>query len=226
MHDIVPHGGSHCLVMDYHGRATLAGRLGRGRRLPPPVVAALGLQLLAPLRAVHEAGVVHCDVKPANLMLGSDGRLVLIDFGIAEPSGGDPTHPARRDGSVVGSPAYMAPEVVRGEAPRPPTDLWSFGATLYTAIEGRPPFPRGDAAATLAAVLQDPPAPARLAGSLEPLLSQLLLKEPARRPCHDVIHAALTFASTRRSAAVGPAAEAATPGDEPPAVEQSLGTAA
>ena len=158
------------------------------------MVAALGLQLLAALRAVHAAGVVHCDVKPSNLLLGEDGRLVLIDFGIAEAVGGDPTHPARRNGDVVGSPAYMAPELVRGEVPRPPADLWSFGATLYAAVEGRPPFPDGDAASTLAAVLLEPPAPARLAGRLEPLLARLLVKEPAARPSHDAIRAALTDA--------------------------------
>jgi eukaryotic-like serine/threonine-protein kinase len=119
------HAGWHWLVMDYHRGASLAEVLRGGRRrLPASVAAALGLQLLAALRAVHAAGVVHCDVKLANLLLGEDGRLVLVDFGIAETVGQDPVHPARRTGHVVGSPAYMAPELVRGEAPRPPADLW------------------------------------------------------------------------------------------------------
>jgi serine/threonine protein kinase len=98
-----------------------------------------GQQLLATLRAVHAAGVVHCDVKPANLLVGADGHLVLIDFGIAETDG-NPAHPARRNGYIIGPPTYMAPELIRGEAPRPPVDLWSLGATLYAAVEGRPPF--------------------------------------------------------------------------------------
>ena len=194
VHDLVEQGESCWLVMDYHGGGTLATLLSDRRRLPPPVVAALGLQLLAALRAVHAAGVVHCDVKPSNLLLGDDGRLVLVDFGIAEAIGGDLIHPARRNGDVVGSPAYMAPEVVRGEPPRPPADLWSFGATLYAAAEGRPPFRRDDAASTLAAVLHEPPAPARLAGRLSPLLSGLLVKEPADRPSYDEIQAALAAA--------------------------------
>jgi serine/threonine protein kinase len=214
VHDVIRHDGSYGLVMDYHGRATLTALLRGGRRLPPPIVAALGLQLLAALRAVHAAGVVHCDVKPANLLLGDDGRLVLIDFGIAEASGDDPAHPARRNGDVVGSPAYMAPELVRGEAPRPPADLWSLGVTLYTAVEGRPPFPPGDPVPTLAAVLHDPPAPARLAGRLQPLLARLLVKEPAGRPSHEAIHALLTAACPAPPTAVlaPPGGAAAAPG--------------
>jgi eukaryotic-like serine/threonine-protein kinase len=150
--------------------------------------------MLAALRAVHAAGVVHCDVKPANLLLGEDGRLVLVDFGIAETIGGDPAHPARRDGHVIGSPAYMAPELVRGEPPQPPADLWSLGATLYAAVEGRPPFPQAEAVPTLTAVLHDPPQPARRAARLQPLLALLLNKDPARRPSHDAVQALLTDA--------------------------------
>jgi serine/threonine protein kinase len=192
VHDLVQHGRSQWLVMDYHPAGTLAALLRGGRRLPPAIVAALGLQLLAALRAVHAAGVVHCDVKPANLLL-DDGRLVLIDFGIAA-AGGD--HPGGRDEPdvVVGSPAYMAPEVVRGETPGPPADLWSLGATLYTAVEGRAPFPHRDPVPTLAAVLHDPAPPARLAGPLQPLLALLLTKDPGERPCHDTINALLTAA--------------------------------
>jgi serine/threonine protein kinase len=193
VHDLVQHGGSHRLVMDYHGGTNLAMLLRGGRRLPPPVVAALGLQLLAALQAVHAADVVHCDVKPANLLL-DDGHLVLVDFGIAEISGSEPAHPARRNGDVIGSPAFMAPELVRGGLPRPAADLWSLGATLYAAVEGRPPFPLDDVVPTLAAVLHDPPPPARRAGGLQPLLERLLVKEPAHRCSHDDVQALLTDA--------------------------------
>ena len=194
VHDVVQHGGSCYLVMDHHVGASLAALLRGGRRLPPPIVAALGLQLLAALEAVHAAGVVHCDVKPANLLLGDDGRLVLIDFGIAEMSGAEPVHPARRNGEVIGSPAFMAPELVGGEAPRSTADLWSLGATLYTAVEGQPPFLEDDVVPTLTAVLHDPPPPARRSGRLEPLLARLLVKEPAARPSYETIHALLTDA--------------------------------
>ena len=145
--------------MDYCGSTTLAALLRGGQPLPPPIVAALGLQLLDALRAVHAAGVVHCDVKPANLLLDGDGRLTLIDFGIAESTvGAPPAHPARRRGDIVGSPAYLAPELVEGGTPAPASDLWSLGATLFTAVEGRPPFLHDDPVATLAAVLDEPPA--------------------------------------------------------------------
>jgi serine/threonine protein kinase len=193
VHDVVQHGGSHRLVMDYHGGTNLATLLQGGRRLPPPVVAALGLQLLAALQAVHAADVVHCDVKPANLLLDG-GHLMLVDFGIAEISGSDPAHPARRSGDVIGSPAFMAPELVRGGRPRPAADLWSLGATLYAAVEGRPPFPLDDVVPTLTAVLHDPPPPARRAGGLQPLLERLLVKDPAQRCSHDEVHALLTDA--------------------------------
>jgi eukaryotic-like serine/threonine-protein kinase len=97
-------------------------------------------------------------------------------------------------GFVVGSPAYMAPELVRGETARPAADVWSLGATLYAAVEGRPPF-AGDAAEILVAVLNDPPPPPRRAGPLAPLLDRLLAKDPAERPAHDAIRAALAEAS-------------------------------
>jgi serine/threonine protein kinase len=209
VHDAVKHGDSDWLVMDYHGGGTFADLLRRRRRLPPPVVAALGLQLLAALAAVHDAGVVHCDVKPANLLIGQDGRLVLTDFGIAET--GDGGHPARENGDVVGSPAYIAPELVRGETPRPPADSWSLGATLYTAVEGRPPFEAGDTGSTLVAVLLAAPAPTQLAGRLAPLLYALLTKEPARRPSHDAIRAALTSAASPLRPAPSPATSRCRP---------------
>jgi eukaryotic-like serine/threonine-protein kinase len=202
VHDMVTHRGSYCLVMDYHEGGTLAKLLRRGRSLPARVAAPLGLQLLAALQAVHAAGIVHCDVKPANLLLGGDGRLVLIDFGIAESSDGRHSHPARRNGDVVGSPPYMAPELVRGEAPSPAADLWSLGATVYAAVEGRPPFQEDDAASTLAAVLHDPPAPTRRAGRLRPLLDRLLVKDPAERPSCEAVREMLAGAYPTARAAM------------------------
>jgi serine/threonine protein kinase len=191
VHDVVEHRGSSWMVMDYYPGGTLAALLRHGRRLPPPLTAALGLQLAAALEAVHAAGIVHCDVKPANLLLGGDGRLVLVDFGIAEGSEVGPVDPGRAEGFVVGSPPYLAPELVRGEPAGPAADLWSLGATLYVAVEGRPAFGGDGAAETLAAVLNDPPpAPCR-AGPLGPLLARLLAKDPADRPSHRAIRDAL-----------------------------------
>ena len=211
MNDVLPSGD---LVMEYRDGPTLATLLRGGRSLPPPTVAALGQQLLAALQAVHAAGVVHCDVKPANLLVSDDGSLMLIDFGIAEIEGATPAHPARRSGYVVGSPAYMAPELIRGEAPLPASDLWSLGATLYAAVEGRLPFPQDDAVANLAAVLHDPPAPAWQAGRLQPLLARLLVKDPSERPSHPAVHALLTEA---RPALDGAAVVRNRRGTSPPA---------
>jgi serine/threonine protein kinase len=118
---------------------------------------------------------------------------MLVDFGIAAADGHHPT--GTDDGDlVVGSPAYMAPELVRGQRPGPAADLWSLGATLYTAVEGRPPFPHQDPAPTLAAVLLDPPSPTLLAGPLGPLLGWLLAKDPAGRPSHHAAHTLLLAA--------------------------------
>jgi serine/threonine protein kinase len=196
VHDLVEHDGSTWMVMDHYPGGTLAALLRPGRRLPPPLTAALGLQLIAALDAVHAAGIVHCDVKPANLLLGPDGRLVLVDFGIAEGSGVGPVDPARGQGFIVGSPAYLAPELVRGGVARPAADLWSLGATLYVTVEGRPPFAGADAVETLAAVLHDPPPAPGHAGRLGPLLAQLLAKDPAGRPGHEEIRTALAAVSS------------------------------
>jgi len=195
VHDVLSAGD---LVMEYRGAPTLAALLHGGRSLAPPVVAALGRQLLTALEAVHAVGVVHCDVKPANVLVDR-GCPVLIDFGIAEAAGAGPAHPARRNGYIVGSPAYMAPELVRGEPPLPASDLWSLGATLYAAVEGRLPFPHDDAVAGLRAVLHAPPVPTRKAGRLQRVLARLLAKHPGERPSHEAVDAML--------------AEACAPGD-------------
>ena len=222
VHDLVEQDGSAWMVMDYHPGGTLAALLRHRRRLPPPLTAALGLQLVAALGAVHAAGVVHCDVKPANLLLGADGRLVLVDFGIAEGGGVRPA--GREDGFIVGSPSYMAPELVRGEAARPAADLWSLGATLYVAVEGRPPFSGEDAADTLAAVLHDPPPAPRHAGRLGPLLGRLLAKDPAGRPSHDAIRAALAEISVGTATAAVPTADpVADPWADPESTQQMPG---
>jgi serine/threonine protein kinase len=203
IHDLIRDRASFCIVMDYHKGTDLAAMLRLEHRLPPSIVAALGVQLLAALEAVHGAGVVHCDVKPANLVLSRDGKLVLVDFGIAESSGGELTHPARRNRNIIGTPAYMAPELVRGEAPWPSADLWSLGVVLYAAVEGHLPFRNDEVAPALTAVLHDPPRPARRAGRLQPVLEQLLVKDPAARPSLDAVRAMLIDAFP---ATVGPVA--------------------
>jgi serine/threonine protein kinase len=151
-------------------------------------VTSLGLHLLEALEATHRAGIVHRDVKPSNVRLCGGQRVVLTDFGIAsttEDGAGTAT------GGIVGSPAYMAPEQVHGEAVEPASDLYSLGATLYAAVEGRSPFGRGGRAATLDAVVTDPPAPLLRAGPLGPVIEGLLAKDPTRRLGPDQARGAL-----------------------------------
>src|ERR1700730_3779055 len=138
---------------------------GEGGALPPVQAAQIGLGVLAGLRAAHEAGVVHRDVKPANIMLGPEDRVVLTDFGIAKATDSEALTTA---GILIGSPSYLAPERARGGAAGAPADLWGLGASLYTAVEGRPPFERPGALASLTAVVADEPDPYRNAGPLEP----------------------------------------------------------
>lgn len=136
--------------------------------------ARIGLGVLRALRAAHAAGVLHGDVKPHNVLLADDGRVMLTDFGLAtvDSSGPDP---------AVGSPQYLAPERIRGEAPGPATDLWSLGVTLHAAVEGGSPFARETALGSMHAVLTGPPdAPSR-PGPLTPVIARLLAAEPADR---------------------------------------------
>jgi serine/threonine protein kinase len=146
--------------------------------LPPPVVARIGLDVLSALEAAHAEGIVHRDVKPANVLVSPDGRARLTDFGIATTTGDSSL---TTQGALIGSPSYMAPERAAGGQPAGSVDLWSLGATLYTAVEGRLAFDRGDPVATLMAVATEPPESPRLAGPLTPVLMGLLTKDPARR---------------------------------------------
>jgi serine/threonine protein kinase len=178
IYDLAEEAGEPWIVMEALGGRTLEATLRDRGPLPVGPATRLGLGLLEVLEATHRAGVVHRDVKPSNVQLCSGGRVVLTDFGIAatarDGSGGG-------NGKVSGSPAYMAPEQVHGGEVEPASDLFSLGATLYAAVEGRSPFAKGCPAATLTAVVDDPPAPFLRAGPLGPVIEGLLVKDPARR---------------------------------------------
>ena len=178
VYDVVEEGGKPWLVMERVSARSLQEILEEQGPLPPADVARIGLDVLAALDAAHRAGIVHRDVKPANVLVGQDGHACLTDFGIATTTGDSSL---TTNGALIGSPSYMAPERVKGEDPRPPVDLWSLGATLYAAVEGRPPFARGEAMATMMAVVSEHPAPMLRAGPLEPVLRGLLTKDPATR---------------------------------------------
>ena len=141
VHDVVDDDGLPCIVMEYVPSRTLGDVAeGAAGRVTPAEAARIGRGMIAALRAAHAAGVLHRDVKPGNVLLGTDGRVVLTDFGIAMATG---TSTLTKTGEVVGSIDYIAPERVRGRTPGPASDLWALGATLYQAVEGRPPFRRG-----------------------------------------------------------------------------------
>jgi eukaryotic-like serine/threonine-protein kinase len=178
VYDVVEEDGKPWLVMEHVSARSLQEILEEQGPLAPDAVARIGLDVLAALDAAHHAGIVHRDVKPANVLVGGNGHACLTDFGIATTTGDSSltTH-----GALIGSPSYMAPERVNGEEPRPPVDLWSLGATLYAAVEGRPPFARGEAMATMMSVVSEHPAPMPRAGPLEQVLRGLLTKDPAAR---------------------------------------------
>ncbi|MFF3764662.1 serine/threonine-protein kinase [Streptomyces sp. NPDC001922] len=179
VHDVVDDGGLPCIVMEYVPSRTLSEVLKEDGPLAPDEVARIGRGMIAALRAAHDAGVLHRDVKPGNVLLSEGGRVVLTDFGIAMASG---TSTLTKTGELVGSVDYVAPERVRGGSPGPSSDLWALGATLYQALEGKPPFRKATAIETAYSIAIDPLEPPRSAGVLAPLIEELLAKTPEGRP--------------------------------------------
>ncbi|MEU4535499.1 serine/threonine-protein kinase [Streptosporangium sp. NPDC023825] len=187
VHDVVAQDGRPWIVMDLVDGRSLEQAVQAEGPLPPRRVAMIGLAVLDALALAHSRGIVHRDVKPANIMLDRSGGVLLTDFGIATVEGDvQLTSPD----ALVGSPAYMAPERLRG-GDGPATDLWSLGATLYTAVEGRSPFRRDTSAATIGAILTQEAPPPRRAGDLAPVLVAALAKDPRQRPGEAGLRAAL-----------------------------------
>ncbi|WND18722.1 serine/threonine protein kinase [Streptomyces violaceus] len=179
VHDVLEHDGRPWIVMELVEGRSLADAVKEEGRVEPREAARVGLWVLRALRAAHTAGVLHRDVKPGNVLLGRDGRVLLTDFGIAQIEG-DTT--ITRTGEVVGSVDYLAPERVRGHDPGPSSDLWALAATLYTAVEGRSPFRRTTPLTTMQAVVEEEAAQLQHAGPLAPVINALLRKDPATRP--------------------------------------------
>ncbi|MEW2283652.1 serine/threonine-protein kinase [Streptomyces sp. NPDC047841] len=195
VHDVLEHDGRPWIVMELVEGASLADTVKERGRVEPAETARIGLWVLRALRAAHSAGVLHRDVKPGNVLLGADGRVLLTDFGIAQIEG-DTT--ITRTGEVVGSVDYLAPERVRGHDPGPASDLWALGATLYTAVEGRSPFRRTSPLSTMQAVVEEEADEPRHAGVLTPVIAALLRKDPARRPGADEAEQMLAEAAENR----------------------------
>lgn len=206
--DVVQEDGCPWIVMELLPYGSLRDLIRERGTLTPAQAAWVGLGILAALRAAHAAGIVHRDVKPANILVGPD-RVVLTDFGIARAIAPSET---TTFGGLVGSPSYMAPERARGGQSGPAEDLWGLGASLYAAVEGRGPFDQGGGAlASLLAVVADEPVPAARAGPLLwPVIEGLLRKDPAKR-----LNAAQAERMLRRVVAPASARAVRPPGRRP-----------
>ncbi|MGE5828038.1 MAG: serine/threonine-protein kinase [Micromonosporaceae bacterium] len=179
VYDVVEAEGRPWIVMEYLPSRSLYQLIKRRGPLPPREVAKIGVGVLAALTAAHRAGVLHRDVKPGNVLITEDGRVVLTDFGLATFEGGDGA--VTRSGLSLGSAQYRAPARARDGASSVAADLWSLGATLYAAVEGRSPYARPTSMATLTALATAPPDPPQRAGPLKPVLTGLLRKNPRAR---------------------------------------------
>ncbi|GGP08017.1 protein kinase [Nonomuraea glycinis] len=177
VHDVIEEDDRPWIVMQLVESRSLGTVIKQDGPLPPRKVAKIGLAVLDALQRAHESGVLHRDVKPENVLLADDGRVVLTDFGIATLE----TETQLTVTGLAGTPAFIAPERLKGLPARRESDLWSLGATLYTAVEGRSPHERGMALATMHAVLTDEPDPATHAGPLASVIAGLLAKEPVQR---------------------------------------------
>ncbi|MEU8974635.1 serine/threonine-protein kinase [Streptomyces monashensis] len=188
VHDLVESEDRLWIVMELVEGPSLAHRITRTGPLTPQHSAVLGLQLLDALEAVHAAGALHRDVKPANVLLRRDDDAVLTDFGIAALEDGDGL---TLTGELVGSLEFMAPERVTGSQAGPASDLWSLGATLATVCSGQSPFRRPAGPATLHAVAYEEPVLSERLGPLRPIVEALLRKSPAERPTTERVRSAL-----------------------------------
>jgi hypothetical protein len=218
VYDVVEDDGRPWIVMPLMHYPSLSEVVREHGPLPPRRAARIGVQILDALQAAHAAGVLHRDVKPGNVLLGPEDQVVLTDFGMAIADG---STALTTSGVLIGSPAYMSPERARGEPATRAADLWSLGATLYSAVEGRPPFDREGALAILTAVVSGVPDPPMRAGPLWLVISGLLRKDPAKRLGAAEAGRLLRQVAGAGSAATGaPLAEATQPlaaADRPPA---------
>jgi len=178
VYDVAAEDGRPWIVMELVRGLALSDLLDAEGPLPPRRAAHIGAEVLAALRAAHEAGVLHRDVKPGNVLISNDGRIVLTDFGIAMVEG---SSALTMTGEVIGSPEFLAPERALGRTPGPESDLWSLGVLLYAAVEGNSPFRQNTPLSTLRAIVDEPLPIPRRAGPLAPVIEGLLAKDPAER---------------------------------------------
>ncbi|MEU7055933.1 protein kinase [Streptomyces sp. NPDC046197] len=222
VHDVLEHEGLPWIVMEYvPGALDLRELVARHGPLPPAECARVGLAVLDALTAGHERGVMHRDVKPANILLAADragapyARVLLTDYGISVRPDADETRYTLTS-VLVGTAGYLAPERATGGAPTPAADLFSLGCTLYYAVEGQGPFERGSHLAEITAVVMEEPRPPVRAGALEPVLRAMLEKDPARRTTAADAEAALSRIVVPESASEHYRRTRTDVGSEPP----------
>ncbi|MES4903932.1 MULTISPECIES: protein kinase [unclassified Streptomyces] len=184
VHDVTEESGLPVIVMELIDGRSLDDLIDERGVVAPLEAAAIGAKVADALGAGHHAGVLHRDVKPGNVLLDHDGRVILTDFGIAsmEAPGDDATTKLTRSGELIGSLDYLAPERAQGQEPGPASDIWALGMTLYAAVEGSSPFRRTSVWSTLTAIVTEPLPEPRRAGPLAPVLHAMMDKDPAARP--------------------------------------------
>jgi serine/threonine protein kinase len=205
--DVVEQEGQLWLIMQFVPSVTLAAVLAEGGPLQPDEAAKVGAQVASAMAAAHAVGIVHRDVKPGNVLIAEDGTALISDFGIARALG-DAT--LTTSGMVHGTPAYLAPEVARGSEASFASDVFSLGATLYSGLEGSPPFGTDEnSIALLHRVASGQFPPPTHCGMLTPVILEMLSADPeARPPMRAVADSLARLASSGQLTAT---AEALTP---------------
>jgi serine/threonine protein kinase len=191
--DLLPLPQGPAIVMELLSARSLAEILAADGPLTDTDAATVGLSVSAGLLAAHAAGIIHRDVKPGNVLICTDGRIKLTDFGIARATG---EQTITATGLLLGSPAFISPEVASGEPADARTDAWGLGALLFACMQGVPPYDRGTPLATLAAVVADPVPPHPRSGRLSGIIRGLLMKDPAVRMSVATAHQSLLHIAT------------------------------
>ena len=191
VYDVAQEAGRAYIVMELVEGRSLKEIVARDGPITPERAARIGLEVLDVLEAAHGRGIVHRDVKPANVLLDRSGRVKLTDFGIARLRDDSSL---TMTGQVLGSPQYMSPEQASSQAV-PESDLWGLGATLFFAVEGRPPFEGPNALSTVNAVVHGEAAPMTVKGRIASIIEDLLRKAPEERPAGDELRRRLDAAA-------------------------------
>lgn len=200
VHDVVVEDDETYIIMEYVAAPSLAAVMREERSISRERAAGIGAQVAAALAGAHDLGIVHRDVKPANILVDAAGQVKLADFGVARSA--DDVEITQK-GNIVGSVAYLAPEVARGDDAGPSADIFSLGATLFASIEGYPPFVRPGESSTsirvLTRLITETAPTAGHAGPITGLLAQMLHPDPTVRPSAQEVNKALLVVSASSS---------------------------